>query len=406
MDFDRFLYTRRLFLIVLMLLVAGYADSPCRESKPSPVSGVSGMEKQQPLTEHSACRQIYQLALVLPGTLIDRYEGTFHDECTRSDLTGCMLIISGSWRDLAGRSSPGDSIFEFLSTRGWEQELRYSADGPDGTFFALSKDGIRCFVRGQWDGGDITDDTYVPGDAYQFVVCCARFDGDGHAEAAVRGRVKAVSIDHIKNYGVVTAGADSLDEGAMVALYGNPEEGVIVDSIRVLAIVEFDRLSEIRKIPYWAPRPECRLPGGEWFRIESPGRKTWLPADNLMTFSSTWRQNNLDDFIYIYRHRLVFCLYSSGQGESAGSSVLTVWERDRYENVWILLDYVYDPAGRGLYMIPRIEEVVADEGEPPTVKIGASGSDAGDVWGEEMWYRFEDGKLVFVKNEPVNEEGN
>ena len=141
--------------------------------------GSSGapVDPQSPATR-DACEQIYSAVLPIPGTEVDRYVGTFYDDYLERDLTGCMIVISGSWGELAGRSNPGDSIYELLSDQGWVQEPQYSADGPDGTFFALSKGDIWCFIRGQWDGGDDADSTYVPSDVYQFIICCSRFEGD------------------------------------------------------------------------------------------------------------------------------------------------------------------------------------------------------------------------------------
>jgi hypothetical protein len=46
------------------------------------------------------------------------------------------------------------------------------ADGPDGTVFGFSKDGVLCVVRGRWDGGDDADSTYVPSEVYQVMVRC------------------------------------------------------------------------------------------------------------------------------------------------------------------------------------------------------------------------------------------
>jgi len=131
----------------------------------------------QSAAARAACEQIYYAVLPIPGTAVDRYEGIFYADYLERDLTGCMIVISGAWSELDGRSNPGDSIYKLLSDQGWVQEPQYSADGPDGTFFALSKGDIWCFIRGQWDGGDDADSTYVPSDVYQFVVCCAKFEG-------------------------------------------------------------------------------------------------------------------------------------------------------------------------------------------------------------------------------------
>jgi len=83
-----------------------------------------------------------------------------------------MLVISGSWRELGDRHDPAGLIFETRTAEGWLQGIA-GGDGPDGTFYILVKGNIICLVRGQWDGGDDSDSTYVPSDVYQVVVICA-----------------------------------------------------------------------------------------------------------------------------------------------------------------------------------------------------------------------------------------
>jgi ketosteroid isomerase-like protein len=154
---------------------------PAGSDDPSP-AGSAGL----PPEAREACEAIYRAVLALPGTAVDRREGTYYDENIERDLTGCIIDVSGVWSELGGRASPGDTVYQLLASQGWRQEPRYSVDGPDGTFFALSKGEIWCFVRGQWDGGDDADSEYVPGDVYQFFVCVARFvagdPGDSEGE--------------------------------------------------------------------------------------------------------------------------------------------------------------------------------------------------------------------------------
>jgi hypothetical protein len=140
------------------------------------LAGMGAQEEPPSAHVRVTCDQIYSAVLPIPGTDVDRRDGTFYDDYLERDLTGCMIVVSGSWGELGARSNPGDSIYKLLSDRGWKQEPQYSADGPDGTFFALSKGDVWCFVRGEWDGGDDADSTYVASDVYQFVICCARFE--------------------------------------------------------------------------------------------------------------------------------------------------------------------------------------------------------------------------------------
>jgi hypothetical protein len=34
-----------------------------------------------------------------------------------------------------------------------------------------------CLMNGRWDGGDISDSTYVPLDVYQMTILCTRLEG-------------------------------------------------------------------------------------------------------------------------------------------------------------------------------------------------------------------------------------
>ncbi len=122
------------------------------------------------------CRQLHRVIAPIPGTLVDMLEGVFYDERARLDGPGCLLIISGSWSMLSGDPDPISRIMAALSTQGWELDPESSADGPDGTAFALTKGDEVCVVRGQWDGGDDGDSTYVPSDVYQIIVMCARHE--------------------------------------------------------------------------------------------------------------------------------------------------------------------------------------------------------------------------------------
>jgi len=118
------------------------------------------------------CDHVASLVDTLPGALTRTMRGTFHEDVTDHSRTGCMLILSGTWRALGERRDPDVLIFETLKSEGWQPGIA-SGDGPDGTFYALVKDDVICLVRGRWDGGDDMDTTYVRSDVYQIIVICA-----------------------------------------------------------------------------------------------------------------------------------------------------------------------------------------------------------------------------------------
>jgi hypothetical protein len=67
-----------------------------------------------------------------------------------------------------------DSVIQWFKGRGWSDRTTISADGPDGTVVGLYHQGVTCILRGQWDGGDDSDTTYVPSDTLEVHLACAR----------------------------------------------------------------------------------------------------------------------------------------------------------------------------------------------------------------------------------------
>ena len=122
------------------------------------------------------CREIDAIVARTPGTLTETIQGTFRDEVAGCDRPGCLLLVSGSWSELGGQPGPVDLVRQTLMAEGWQQDLQYSADGPDGTLLRFSKADVLCIIRGRWDGGDASDSTYVPSDVYQVTVLCSHLD--------------------------------------------------------------------------------------------------------------------------------------------------------------------------------------------------------------------------------------
>jgi len=67
---------------------------------------------------------------------------------------------------------PDEQLRSGLAARGWTEDIRYGADGPDGTAFAFRHNRAICFVDATWDGGDDADPSYVPSDRYTLRVRC------------------------------------------------------------------------------------------------------------------------------------------------------------------------------------------------------------------------------------------
>jgi len=128
------------------------------------------------LTDENAradlCSRIHAVVSPIPGTVTEVVDGTFRDDIARCDRPGCLIVVSGSWTDLAGEPDPAERLVDALTAEGWTEVPQYAADGPDGTQVALARGDALCIIRGRWDGGDDTDPTGFAGDVYQVTVLC------------------------------------------------------------------------------------------------------------------------------------------------------------------------------------------------------------------------------------------
>jgi hypothetical protein len=75
---------------------------------------------------------------------------------TVNDTTGC----------------PDEAVQKALTDAGWVESFGYSADGTDGSNMGYLSRNFFCLVEGQWDGGDDSDDGYVPAPGCKVTVTC------------------------------------------------------------------------------------------------------------------------------------------------------------------------------------------------------------------------------------------
>ncbi|HKQ58138.1 MAG TPA: hypothetical protein VJY35_09740 [Candidatus Eisenbacteria bacterium] len=87
-------------------------------------------------------------------------------------MTTARLTIHGSYKTTPEPKDAISLIEAYLNRSGWRSDEECSTDGPDGTFWGMRRAGVRCLVRGLWDGGDAMDSTYVPAPEYQVIVDC------------------------------------------------------------------------------------------------------------------------------------------------------------------------------------------------------------------------------------------
>ena len=136
------------------------------------LSGGSAWAVPEDGGDHPLCQRVVTIVSSTPGTLTESISGTFPDEVRRIERPGCLVVASGSWKELGDQPNPIDRLLTALAAEGWQQDLRQAADGPYGTQCALVKGDAVCLIRGRWDGGDDTDSTYVGSDVYQVSILC------------------------------------------------------------------------------------------------------------------------------------------------------------------------------------------------------------------------------------------
>jgi len=123
----------------------------------------------------AACEAVQGVLLQRLGVPIGRTDSTvFENEFGDGRRTGCELKATGSFKAVevkAGKSLDG-SVSDTLSALGWAPLTHYSADGPDGTAWAMRSRETVCVFSWTWDGGDDSDSTYVPSDDWDEVTHC------------------------------------------------------------------------------------------------------------------------------------------------------------------------------------------------------------------------------------------
>jgi hypothetical protein len=149
--------------------------------KPAPVSS-SAHELVQPAvlppdiraTCDSAAALVHQ-ALALE---IKREDGGYFDSFQGAHRLGCRLKAAGPFAALKDSVGPVGAIENAFTRRGWKGDLRYMADGPDGSDIGVRRLDQLCLVLGRWDGGDDGDTTSAPPteeeSGYEAVVECAQ----------------------------------------------------------------------------------------------------------------------------------------------------------------------------------------------------------------------------------------
>lgn len=121
-----------------------------------------------------ACDLAQSIATATPEASVHRSSGTFHHEALPNPVRGCRVVITGSAEDPAFARGLASTLFSAFSDEGWQEMPTYTADGKDGTAFALRKDDVACLFQGAWNGGSDDEPPDPRRQAYTVSVLCTR----------------------------------------------------------------------------------------------------------------------------------------------------------------------------------------------------------------------------------------
>jgi hypothetical protein len=134
-----------------------------------------------------ACDSVAGILRAALDTNPRREDGEFDDSFRGSRRLGCRLSIRQQ-DTTRHRSDPPTTLEATFARHGWAQDLRYSADGPDGSDIGMRRLDILCIVMTRSNGDDDADTTsHAPSpddNAVDTIVECAR-DAAANSDAGV-----------------------------------------------------------------------------------------------------------------------------------------------------------------------------------------------------------------------------
>lgn len=137
-------------------------SSPARDpgaTESTDFSALSPVEPRAiPIDVSRACdsaeADVREVMAARPG----RQDGAFADSFQGKDRLGCRLTIHGAVRTDKLPTGPLGPVEQRFSRRGWAQDLRYSADGPDGSDVGMRVRDLLCLIV-ERDAGEDDEDT-------------------------------------------------------------------------------------------------------------------------------------------------------------------------------------------------------------------------------------------------------
>ena len=165
-------------------------------------------ELVQPAVLPTAIRTTCDSAATWVGTAlaldIKREDGDYFDSFKSTPRRGCRLRAEGSFAALRDSAGPVGAAEKALTRHGWRPDLRYTADGPDGSDVGLRRLDLLCIVLGRWDGGDDSDTVPAPpteaDNRFETLVECARdvaSNQDAGVPDSIWGIASAAGLDSL-----------------------------------------------------------------------------------------------------------------------------------------------------------------------------------------------------------------
>jgi hypothetical protein len=153
--------------IFLSLALVGQAASHSTALGNEAANGVAAESGARP-----ACELVHSIAAEIPGVSIQRSTGVFDHEALERPARGCRVAVTGTFAPTPPGRDAADRLRDGFVARGWQEMPAYSADGKDGTAFALRKNEVACLFRGDWTGGTDYEPAIVQEGAYSVFVIC------------------------------------------------------------------------------------------------------------------------------------------------------------------------------------------------------------------------------------------
>jgi hypothetical protein len=96
------------------------------------------------------------MALTLDVQVLEM-EAPFEDYISGKTGTGCQAMAEGTGLDFESFVAVADTMRGILEAKGWQEDVRYAADGPTGTATGFRKANALCLLSVNWEPSENAD---------------------------------------------------------------------------------------------------------------------------------------------------------------------------------------------------------------------------------------------------------